>query len=120
MLVKVRAGKSDAASAGADDLETTWDNAQAVMQAMNGDKWTVMDNAIDKVLKNVRSSSSGSGAALEALLAVIASLDPPEGQAVATTPDHGQAPPDAAVADHGVPPSKPPAVGSQDRPLGDL
>jgi hypothetical protein len=42
---------------------------------MNPARWTQMDDAIDDVLKKVRSASSGSAASLESLLAVIHSLD---------------------------------------------
>lgn len=120
MLAKVEAGDLGGASSGADQLETAWDNGQAVMQAMNGAKWTVMDDAIDKVLKRVRSSSSDSGAALKALLAVINSLDQPVGQAGGAAMAPGQTPPAVAVASPAAPPSKPPASVTPGRPLGDL
>lgn len=36
------------------DLEHEWDNAQAKLKAMNGSKWTKIDAAIDKVLRQLR------------------------------------------------------------------
>ena len=59
-------------------LETTWDNAQARLRPMNPEKWPVMDNAIDDVLKKVRSpqqNGAESSVSLKALIAVIESLD---------------------------------------------
>ncbi|MGI8787889.1 MAG: COG4705 family protein [Pyrinomonadaceae bacterium] len=56
------------------DLEYEWDNAQARLRPMNGAKWTEIDNAIDKVLREVRAvnpNSQSSKSALEALLGVL-------------------------------------------------
>ncbi len=53
------------------DLEYEWDNAQARLRPMNGAKWTEIDNAIDKVLRDVRAvnpNAQSSKSALEALL----------------------------------------------------
>lgn len=36
------------------DLEHEWDNAQSRLKPMNGAKWTEVDNAIDKVLRQIR------------------------------------------------------------------
>jgi preprotein translocase subunit YajC len=36
------------------DLEYEWDNAQSRLKPMNGAKWTEVDNAIDKVLRQLR------------------------------------------------------------------
>lgn len=36
------------------DLEYEWDNSQSRLKAMNGAKWTEVDDAIDKVLRQVR------------------------------------------------------------------
>ena len=36
------------------DLEYEWDNAQSRLKPMNGAKWTEVDDAIDKVLRQVR------------------------------------------------------------------
>ncbi len=56
------------------DLEYEWDNAQSRLKAMNGAKWTEVDDAIDKVLRQLRAVSptvEGSKSALDALLAVL-------------------------------------------------
>lgn len=53
------------------DLEHEWDNAQAKLKAMNGEKWTKIDNAIDKVLRQLRAVNpvqTDSKLALDALL----------------------------------------------------
>jgi uncharacterized membrane-anchored protein len=78
MLRLVRAGDLSGAKSRANDLETAWDNAQARLKAMNSEKWTLMDNAVDGVLKKVRSTppdTAAIGASLESLIAVIDSLD---------------------------------------------
>ena len=76
-------GAADWAGAklGAGRLETAWDEGQAQLQRMSPKDWTVMDDAIDVVLRTTRSSSqdpSTSTAALQSLLAVIDSLDRPK------------------------------------------
>jgi hypothetical protein len=78
MLRLVRAGDMSGAKSRAGDLESAWDNAQASLRPMNQEKWTLMDNAIDDVLKKVRSvkqNGAESSASLESLLAVINTLD---------------------------------------------
>jgi uncharacterized membrane-anchored protein len=81
MRALVRSGNTAGAKAKADDLETAWDRGQARMKPMNSAKWTTMDDAIDAVLKTTRASppnAVASGAALDALLVVIDSLDKPK------------------------------------------
>ena len=39
------------------DLEYEWDNAQSRLKPMDGSKWTEIDDAIDKVLRDLRSTS---------------------------------------------------------------
>jgi uncharacterized membrane-anchored protein len=78
MLRLVRAGDMASAKTRADDLETAWDNAQARLRPMNEEKWTLMDSAIDDVLKKVRSAQQNgaeTSASLESLLGVINTLD---------------------------------------------
>lgn len=73
----VRAGDAAGAKSRADDLETAWDNAQALLRPMNPEKWTLMDGAIDDVLRKVRSVSQNaaeSSASLEAFVEVMATL----------------------------------------------
>ena len=77
MLTFVRAGDMSGAKSRADDLETAWDNGQAVMRPMNEEKWTLMDNAIDDVLKKVRSmqqNGAESSASLESFINVMDTL----------------------------------------------
>jgi uncharacterized membrane-anchored protein len=78
MLRLVRAGDMAGAKSRAGDLETAWDKAQARLRPMSPEKWTLMDNAIDDVLRKVRSAKQNgaeSGASLESLLALINTLD---------------------------------------------
>jgi uncharacterized membrane-anchored protein len=78
MLRLVRARDLSGAKSRAGDLETAWDNAQARLRPMNPDKWTLMDNGIDDVLKKVRSgqqNNAASSASLESLIAMINALD---------------------------------------------
>jgi uncharacterized membrane-anchored protein len=101
MLSLVRAGDMSGAKSRADDLETAWDNAQARLRPMNPDKWTLMDNAIDDVLKKVRSTQTNgaeSSASLEKFITVIDTLGSEKSQ---------------------VQNQAPPAVAST-KPLGDL
>ncbi len=56
------------------DLEHEWDDAQSRLKPMNGAKWTEVDDAIDKVLRQLRAVSPNQKdclAALDALLAVL-------------------------------------------------
>jgi uncharacterized membrane-anchored protein len=56
------------------DLEHEWDDAQSRLKPMNGAKWTEVDNAIDKVLRQLRAVNptvEGSKSALDALLAAL-------------------------------------------------
>ena len=53
------------------DLEYEWDTAQSRLKPLNSAKWTEVDSAIDKVLREVRAvqpSQQNSKAALETLL----------------------------------------------------
>lgn len=80
MLRMVRAGDMAGAKTRAGDLETAWDNAQARLRPMNPEKWTLMDNAIDDVLKKVRAAkpnNAESSASLEAFIAMMKTLDNP-------------------------------------------
>lgn len=56
------------------DLEYEWDNAQARLKPMNPTRWTETDAAIDKVLRELRSTNPNTQScksALEALLVVL-------------------------------------------------
>jgi uncharacterized membrane-anchored protein len=74
MLRAERAGDVSGAKSRADDLETAWDNAQALLRPMNPEKWTLMDNAIDDVLKKVRAGNGGESASLEGFIHVMGTL----------------------------------------------
>lgn len=70
----VTANKMDAAKTRVADLEHEWDQAQGRLKPMNGAKWTEVDDAIDKVLRQLRGvnpTQQGSAAALDALLQVL-------------------------------------------------
>ncbi|MBV9960773.1 MAG: hypothetical protein JO072_00880 [Parafilimonas sp.] len=56
------------------DLEYEWDNAQSKLKPMNTAKWTEVDNAIDKVLRQLRApnpNQQNCKSALDALLAAL-------------------------------------------------
>ena len=56
------------------DLEYEWDNAQSRLKPMNGAKWTEVDNAIDKVLRQIRAVNPNQQeckSSLETLLALL-------------------------------------------------
>ena len=78
VLRLVRAGNLARARSRATDLETAWDESQWRLQPMNRDRWTLMDDAIDGVLKLLRSprkNAAAIGASVEQLLSVINALD---------------------------------------------
>ena len=101
MLTLTRAGDMAGAKTRADDLESTWDNGQAVMRPMNEEKWTVMDGAIDDVLTKVRSARQNgaeSSASLESFIKVMDTLGTEKSQTA----------------------NQAPVSGSSTKPLGDL
>ncbi len=77
MLTMVHGGDMAGAKTRADDLESAWDNGQAVMRPMNEEKWTVMDTAIDDILTKARSGKQNAaeiGASLESFITVMDTL----------------------------------------------
>ncbi|MBP1964268.1 hypothetical protein [Paenibacillus aceris] len=69
----VNAGNMSGAKSRVDDLEHSWDNAEARLKPMNKKKWTEVDDAIDKVLRQVRAvhqDAEACKAALESLIAL--------------------------------------------------
>lgn len=73
-LALVNSGKLEDAKTRAADLEHDWDVAQARLKPKNPAKWTELDDAIDKVLRQLRAVSPNLAAcksSLEALLAVL-------------------------------------------------
>ncbi|NRF92912.1 hypothetical protein HQN89_18190 [Paenibacillus frigoriresistens] len=73
-LSLVQAGNLSAAKTHVTELETAWDDAQARLKPKNPKKWTEVDNAIDKVLRQLRAvhqDAEGCKTSLEALLNVL-------------------------------------------------
>jgi uncharacterized membrane-anchored protein len=67
----LNAGKQADATTRITDLESAWDNAQATLKRRNPDAWTAVDDKIDPVLRELRSTSPNPAtetAALQALL----------------------------------------------------
>ena len=65
------AGKQADATTRITDLESAWDNAVATLKRRNPDEWTAVDDKIDTVLRELRSTSpnpASETAALKALL----------------------------------------------------
>ena len=74
MLNLVNSGNLAGAKTSADDLEYEWDNSEARLKPMNAAKWTEVDSAIDKVLRQIRAvnqDAQSCKSSLEALLAVL-------------------------------------------------
>lgn len=64
-------GQQTAATTRITDLETLWDNSEAVLKHRDGAAWTAMDGKIDTVLRELRSTTPNPAtetAALQALL----------------------------------------------------
>lgn len=76
-------GKGDLPGAAAriTDLETAWDDDQAVMQALNPVAWGGVDGLIDTSLKSLRAGSPDAAKVTAALVALQAGLDNPGGSA---------------------------------------
>ena len=70
----VNAGDLAGAKARVDDLERTWDEAQARLKPMNGAKWTEVDGTIDTVLRQLRAANQDPAACKAALEASLAAL----------------------------------------------
>ncbi len=74
----VRTNDLSAAKTRIADLEFAWDNAEAHLKPMNKEKWTELDEAIDVVLRKLRSVRQDAAAcnkSLENLVALIDGLD---------------------------------------------
>lgn len=73
-LSLVQEGNLSSAKSRVSDLETAWDKAEARLKPINKTKWNEIDNAIDKVLRQVRAvhqDANASKTSLEALLSVL-------------------------------------------------
>ena len=71
-LDKLTAGQQGDATTRITDLESAWDNAAAALKRRSPDAWTAVDDKIDTVLRELRSTSPNpttETAALQALLA---------------------------------------------------
>lgn len=74
----VRKANLPAAQSRITDLESAWDKAESRLKPMNPAQWTLVDSAIDKALKNVRSrqpDSQACSSALESLIQVLNTVD---------------------------------------------
>lgn len=70
----VNKGDPSGAKTRVSDLEFEWDNAEAKLKPMDHAKWTEIDGAVDKVLREIRAVNPNpvtSKAALEALLSAL-------------------------------------------------
>ncbi len=77
-LVLVQTGDLPRAKSRVDDLETAWDNAAARLRTMNREKWYLLDDSIDTVLRNlrgVRQDTAACSASLHSLLTELNTLD---------------------------------------------
>ena len=70
----VNAGDFISASASGDDLEYTWDQAEAKLRAKDSEKWDTVDQTIDNVLRQVRAVNPDSSSCVAALEASIAAM----------------------------------------------
>jgi hypothetical protein len=75
-LDKLTAGNQAAATARITDLETAWDNAQATLKRRSPDAWTGVDGKIDRVLRELRSTSPNPTTETAALTALLAQMAP--------------------------------------------
>jgi len=75
-LDKLTAGNQAAATTRITDLETAWDNAQATLKRRNPDAWTAVDDKIDPVLRELRSTSPNPTSETAALTALLAQMAP--------------------------------------------
>lgn len=74
-LKLVSAGKLPEAKTRIKDLETAWDDAHNKLQALNTDKWTVIDAALDKALKQLRSEAPTVAASTDAMNALVKAIN---------------------------------------------
>lgn len=74
MLSSVNTGDMFKAKSGADDLEYTWDQAEAKLKPKDPATWTKVDTTIDTVLRQVRSVNPDPSSCKKALEASIAAM----------------------------------------------
>lgn len=70
----VNADDLSAAKARVDDLEYTWDNAEASLKLKDPNQWTEIDKTIDKVLRQLRAVSPQAAACKSSLEESLAAM----------------------------------------------
>ncbi len=73
-LALVRSGQQSQATARVKDLETTWDQDQDSLQAMDGSSWHVVDGQIDAVLKALRAGHPDAATQTRTLTTLLTTL----------------------------------------------
>ncbi len=73
-LQSINAGDFKSASASADDLEYSWDQAAATLRAQNTEKWDTIDQTIDNVLRQLRAVNPDSASCVSAIDDSIAAM----------------------------------------------
>lgn len=79
ILESVKANDWSSAGKHADDIEYAWDNAEARLKPAKPDAWDHVDEAIDKVLREVRAVSPAQQSAQAALQSLLDVLQNPGG-----------------------------------------
>lgn len=73
-LDRLNAGDQAAATTRVDDLELEWDNAEARLKPRDGTAWTDVDDKIDTVLRDLRSTNPDPGGETAALTTLLGAL----------------------------------------------
>lgn len=73
-LSLVNAGNISAAASRIDDLEYTWDNAEASLKPKDTAKWTAIDKTLDTVFRQIRAVNPQAAACKSALESSLAAL----------------------------------------------
>ena len=73
-LTRLNAGDQAGATARVDDLETSWDTAQARLKARDSAAWTTVDGKIDTVLRQLRATTPDPVAERAALTDLLGTL----------------------------------------------
>lgn len=73
-LDRLTAGDQAAATTRVDDLEVEWDNAEARLKPRDGAAWTDVDDKIDTVLRDLRSTTPDPGVETAALTTLLGAL----------------------------------------------
>jgi uncharacterized membrane-anchored protein len=73
-LTLVNAGNVTDAASKADDLEYTWDNAEATLRTKDSAKWDKVDQTVDRVLRQLRAVNPDTAACASALEASITAM----------------------------------------------